>query len=179
MPSGDWLRPSIYLVPKDGTISSGITFVESRGNRQLITDAAPRKNIGNQLIKSTLNYLPTQPTTPFEKESPYGFDDGLHTYKITWTSTSIEFSVDGFKYGTYPATASTNLDKEVYILLNLGVGGNKFAPGYTMPWLDTDTNPTPATTFWNKKADWLPTWKLLDSSKPSSMIVDYVKLTAV
>lgn len=180
MPSGDWLRPSIVLLPKDG-VGYGITCVETRGNQQLITDAAPRKNIGNQLIRSYLNYLTTQPTTPIEKESPYGFDDGLHTYKFTWTPTSIEFRVDGIQYGSY-AVAGSILDKEVYMLLTLGVGGNNYVPSgytYTMPWVDSATDPTPATTFWNKKTDWLPTWKLLESDRKSSMIVDYVKVTAI
>lgn len=187
MPSGDWLRPSIWLLSKDDVSNAAITFLESRGNQQLI-DVATGKNIGNRLIKSTLS-----PTVSFEQVSPYGFDDGLHTYKLTWTSTSIEFRVDGILYGTYPPPAAPNqnpppppathtFNNERFIMINLGVGGNNFVPsGYTynMPWSDLATDTTPATKFWSKKTDWLPTWRFDDFNRRSSMIVDYVKVTAV
>lgn len=182
MPSGDWLRPSIWLLPKEG-VGNLINFVESRGNQQLLDDTT-KKNIGNKLIKSTLSTIDS-----FEKDSPYGFDDGLHTYKMTWTSTSIEFRVDGILYGTYPPTsvppqspATHPFNDELYILINLGVGGNNFVPSgytYTMPWSEFSTDSTQATKFWAKKTEWLPTWKLDDFNRRSSLIVDYVKVTAV
>lgn len=183
IPTGDWLKPSIWLLPKDGT--HGIAVVESRGNKHL-TDAAG-KNYGTNLITSTLYYSTTNPPPAFKKESDYGFDDGLHTYKITWTPTNIEFSVDGVTYPTAGGGGGGGggvghvFDKECYILLNLGVGGKNFGPaGITLanplPW--TDTEASPATSFWNDKSNWLPTWEIDDSRKTSSMVIDYVKVTA-
>lgn len=182
IPTGDWLRPSFWLVPKDG--SNGIAVMESRGNRYLIDTTG--KNYGTNLITSTLYYSTATPPPAFKKEaSGYGFDDGLHTYKITWTPTNIEFSIDGVSYsstaGVGGGGGGHSFDKECYILINLGVGGKNFVPaGITLtnplPWTDTDASP--ATSFWNDKDNWLPTWEMEDSEKASSMIVDYVKVTA-
>lgn len=176
MPSGDWLRPSIWLLPKVVGSRKGVIVVESRGNKILLDKAL--KDVGSSQIKSST------PTKSHTKTSLPGFDDGLHTYKFIWTKDSIQFSVDGVIYSEVDAVKLTqeakDLDEDVYLLMNLGVGGNNFGDNIdtsVKPWIDDD--PLAATAFWNQKDKWLTTWDLDNPNKPLSLIVDYVKVTAV
>lgn len=94
MPSGDWLWPAIWFMPKDNVYgpwpSSGeIDLVESRGNRELIQDGV---NVGNEQISSTLHFGPYSEsdawqTTTFERNSVPGkaWPNDLHRYQMEWT----------------------------------------------------------------------------------------------
>jgi beta-glucanase (GH16 family) len=65
--------------------------------------------------------------------SPVSLAKGFHTYAVTWTSTSISYSVDGVTYAKYtPATLSAGqswvFNQPFYLLLNLAVGGDWAGP---------------------------------------------------
>lgn len=58
LPTGDWLWPSIWLMPRDNIYgqwprSGEIDLVESRGNRELVLSGT---NIGIEQISSVLHY---------------------------------------------------------------------------------------------------------------------------
>lgn len=112
MPSGDWLWPAIWFMPKDNTYgpwpaSGEIDLVESRGNRELIKNGV---NIGNEQIGSTLHFGPfatsdAWQTAQFERNSVPGksWPNDLHRYQMEWTPEKITFSVDDVETGTIPA----------------------------------------------------------------------------
>jgi len=54
--------------------------------------------------------------------------DDFHVYAVEWSASSIQFFIDGHRYQTQsPATATGRdwtFDKELFILLNVAVGGN-------------------------------------------------------
>lgn len=61
--------------------------------------------------------------------SPVSLAGGFHTYAVTWTPTSITYSVDGVGYATYTASTlgfgqSWVFNQPFYLLLNLAVGGS-------------------------------------------------------
>jgi beta-glucanase (GH16 family) len=61
--------------------------------------------------------------------SPVSLASGFHTYGVTWTPTSISYSVDGVRYVTYsPATLSSGqswvFNQPFFLLLDLAVGGD-------------------------------------------------------
>jgi beta-glucanase (GH16 family) len=61
--------------------------------------------------------------------SPVSLTSGFHTYAVTWTPTSISYSIDGVTYATYsPSTLTSGqqwvFNQQFYLLLNLAVGGN-------------------------------------------------------
>jgi beta-glucanase (GH16 family) len=80
-------------------------------------------------------------TTPYR--SPVSLASGFHTYAVTWSPTSISYSVDGVTYATYtPSTLKSGqqwvFDQPFYLLLNLAVGGS-------WPGSPSSSTPFPAT----------------------------------
>lgn len=60
MPTGDWLWPAVWLMPRDnvygGWPTSGeIDLLESRGNENLVQNGV---NIGTHMVGSTLHWGP-------------------------------------------------------------------------------------------------------------------------
>lgn len=94
MPSGDWLWPAIWLMPKDNVYgawpaSGEIDLVESRGNRELVQDGV---NIGNEQIGSTLHFGPYGnsdgwQSAHFLRNSVPGkaWPNDLHRFQMEWT----------------------------------------------------------------------------------------------
>ncbi|XP_055373030.1 beta-1,3-glucan-binding protein-like [Condylostylus longicornis] len=108
LPSGDWLWPAIWLLPKHNTYGSWpcsgeIDIIESRGNLNLFKNGV---NIGAEQVSSTLHFGPypyvnAYKTTHFTKNSPQGlgFDKNFHKYQMEWTSEFIKFSIDDIETG--------------------------------------------------------------------------------
>jgi len=158
MPTGDWLWPAIWLLPRYNAYgtwpaSGEIDLVEARGNARLMKGGV---NIGAEQVGSTLHWGPYWPYNGFEKtgwnrNSAPGYNAGFHTYGILWTPDSIEFTLDGtslgkvtpptggfWELGGFPAdiqnpwrfgTKMAPFDDEFYFIINLAVGGtNGFFP---------------------------------------------------
>lgn len=153
MPTGDWLWPAIWLLPKHDAYgtwpSSGeIDLVEGRGNRALFNGDV---NVGTEQVGSTMHFGPRPdvngwPTAHFTTNQQPGFNENFHTYKFVWTNESITFFVDDVEAGVVeagegfwlrggfdttgrenPWRRSSSLmapfDQEFYLIMNLAVGG--------------------------------------------------------
>ncbi|XP_055606662.1 beta-1,3-glucan-binding protein-like [Uranotaenia lowii] len=102
MPTGDWLWPAVWLLPKVqayGTwpASGEIDLVESRGNLDLRLDGV---HIGNQQVGSTLHFGPNPNQNGYATTVSYtnnnsGFNNAFHNYGLEWTPDHITFTVDG------------------------------------------------------------------------------------
>lgn len=102
LPEGDWLRPSIKLLPKTnvygGWPSSGeIDLLESRGNRELVNEDS--EQVGVNQVMSTLHFGPSWDANAWEKahfvkSSETGFNEDFHIYKLVWDERGFEFLVD-------------------------------------------------------------------------------------
>ncbi|XP_030761869.1 beta-1,3-glucan-binding protein-like [Sitophilus oryzae] len=108
IPSGDWLWPAIWLMPRYNTYgtwpSSGeIDLLESRGNKNLVS--AQGVNIGSQQMGSTLHWGPAVGSnqymkTHWEKNNASGFDSDFHVYKVVWNPDGFIFYVDNEEIGS-------------------------------------------------------------------------------
>lgn len=158
MPTGDWLWPAIWLLPRYNSYgtwpaSGEIDLVEARGNSRLMLNGV---NIGAEQVGSTLHWGPYWPYNGYEKttwpkNSSPGYNKDFHLYQLEWTPNYIKFSLDNVELGTItpPATGFWDLggfpadiqnpwrfgskmapfDEEFYLIVNLAVGGtNGFFP---------------------------------------------------
>nr|CAD7402313.1 unnamed protein product [Timema poppensis] len=95
IPSGDWLWPALWLLPRYNAYStwpaSGeIDLAELRGNLDYVQNGV---NIGTEQSSSTLHFGPYWPLNAYEsahfsKNTPAGagFDKDYHLYQMEWTS---------------------------------------------------------------------------------------------
>nr|CAD7439893.1 unnamed protein product [Timema bartmani] len=109
MPSGDWLWPALWLLPRYNAYStwpaSGeIDLAELRGNLDYVQNGV---NIGTEQSSSTLHFGPYWPLNAYEsahfsKNTPAGagFDKDYHLYQMEWTSDYLKFSLDNEELGT-------------------------------------------------------------------------------
>lgn len=105
MPTGDWLWPAIWLLPKrqvygSWPASGEIDLVESRGN--LDYRDASGTHIGVEQVGSTLHFGPNPGmngyahTVSHRNSAPgNGFNVDFHLYQLEWTPEHITFSLDG------------------------------------------------------------------------------------
>ncbi|XP_066259304.1 beta-1,3-glucan-binding protein-like [Euwallacea similis] len=108
LPSGDWLWPAIWLVPRYNNYgtwpaSGEIDIMESRGNKDLVDTSGV--NVGAQQVSHTLHWAPSVATnqwnrTHFEKNNAAGYDTDFHVYKMEWTSEGIKYFIDDEATGT-------------------------------------------------------------------------------
>ncbi|XP_060532734.1 beta-1,3-glucan-binding protein-like [Cylas formicarius] len=209
VPSGDWLWPAIWMLPRynqygSWPASGEIDILESRGNKNLVLNGV---NIGTEQVSSTLHWGPNYyynryQQTHFEKNSAQGYDTDFHKYQVEWTPDNIAFSVDGVEIGNvkpednfwnYGNLQNSNLDnpwkagskmapfdQEFYLIINLAVGGvNFFDDQATNPGGKPWSNTSPTSA-----ADF---WNGKNQWGPtwntqdgsSDLIVDYVKVFAI
>ncbi|XP_058821626.1 beta-1,3-glucan-binding protein-like [Topomyia yanbarensis] len=103
-PTGDWLWPALWLMPKlnqYGTwpASGEIDLMESRGNPKYYNSNGT--HIGMEQVGSTLHFGPNPGLNGFEtatavrNSSPgNGFNKEFHRYQLEWTPEFMKFSVD-------------------------------------------------------------------------------------
>ncbi|XP_050515652.1 beta-1,3-glucan-binding protein-like [Diabrotica virgifera virgifera] len=212
IPAGDWLWPAIWLLPTywkyGGWPTSGeIDMMESRGNRQLISQSG--RKIGVQTIGYTLNWGPNPDNnlfykTHFDSTLDVGYNQEFHKYQLEWTPDYIKFSIDDKEVGTIVPPSggfwqladltSTGLqnpwkngtkmapfDQEFHLLINVAVGGLSYFPDNAVNTPGkkpwTNTSPYAPATFWNARNEWLPTWKM--ETDESHLKIDYVKVWAL
>nr|XP_039254431.1 beta-1,3-glucan-binding protein-like [Styela clava] len=143
MPSGDWLWPAIWMLPRDnrygGWPASGeIDIIESRGNINL-TDAEGvskgRDNMGMTLHWGPYFPLNGYPKTTIESHPASGtYASAFHTWVVDWTAEYIDLFVDG----------------KLLRRVDPGPGGffdygefEKEAPGIDNPWANSNNKMTP------------------------------------
>ncbi|XP_041787224.1 beta-1,3-glucan-binding protein-like [Anopheles merus] len=103
IPTGDWLWPALWLMPKINQYgtwpSSGeIDLMESRGNLDYSVNG---NQLGVEHVGTTLHFGPQWDLNGYEmatavKNSPkgQGFNKGFHRYQLEWTPEFMRFSVD-------------------------------------------------------------------------------------
>lgn len=102
LPVGDWLRPSIKLLPKANAYgnwpaSGEIVLLEARGNQELYDQL--NEPIGVSQMTSTLHFGPSYDANGWQnahyrKNSAKGLNEDFHVYKLDWSKTGINFLID-------------------------------------------------------------------------------------
>ncbi|KAL5013320.1 hypothetical protein ScPMuIL_007590 [Solemya velum] len=103
MPTGDWIWPAIWLLPKwnaygQWPASGEIDLVEARGNRNY--HDAQGKSFGVDQMGSTLHFGTDFQHDPYqaahvEKAAKSGtFGDSFHKYGLEWDENAIKFYLD-------------------------------------------------------------------------------------
>ncbi|XP_055603204.1 beta-1,3-glucan-binding protein-like [Uranotaenia lowii] len=104
LPTGDWLWPALWLMPKMNQYgswpSSGeIDLMESRGNLDYRDGSGT--HIGVEQVGSTLHFGPNPNLNGYEmatgaKNTPAGngFNKDFHRYQLEWTPDFMKFSID-------------------------------------------------------------------------------------
>lgn len=135
MPTGDWLAPAIYFMPKSNAYgnwpaSGEIDLVESRGNLNLVQNNI---NIGVEQISAKLHFgafneLDGVKTSTFTRNSApgSGYNKDFHRYQMEWSPERITFSIDDVETGTVSIESPTGF-------WNRG-NFNTSAPGIENPW---------------------------------------------
>lgn len=118
LPAGDWLKPSIKLLPRDDVYgnwprSGEMDFIEARGNRKLMKN---KKNHGINQITSTLHFGPKHDVNGwehahFKKSNSKGFNEKFHVYKLDWNENGIKFFIDNKEYGNITIEGEDNFWK--------------------------------------------------------------------
>ncbi|KAG6830499.1 hypothetical protein H0H87_007856, partial [Tephrocybe sp. NHM501043] len=99
MPTGDWMWPAIWMLPRDEVygswpLSGEIDIVESRGNGLRYTAR------GANYVQGSLNWGPAQGLNGVDKSYSWWtdkrkkFSDDFHTYTMEWTDKFLRISVD-------------------------------------------------------------------------------------
>jgi len=109
-PTGDWLWPAIWMLPKNleygqWPTSGEIDIMESRGNLNYVDNNGV--NIGAEQYGATLHYgvdyvLNGWPKAHFDKNTVPGapWSNDFYRYQLEWTPDYIKWSVDDVEVGT-------------------------------------------------------------------------------
>ncbi|EPB91375.1 hypothetical protein HMPREF1544_01696 [Mucor circinelloides 1006PhL] len=199
LPTGDWLWPAIWMLPKYSAYGSWpasgeIDILESKGN--------PKYAHGNtSTIMSTLHWGPNTyqnkymlTTEQLMAKRGSTWADDFHTYGLEWTKEGLRTYVDddtilqvdfdktSWQRGEFTKPTmnpwkggdiSAPFDQEFYLIMNLAVGGvNGYWPeDESKPWQNDD--PHAPNAFYNAKKKWLPTW---GKGNKRAMAIDWVKM---
>lgn len=185
-------------------------MIETRGNRGLFNQEGT--HVGVQQMESTLHYGPSvglngYSYANFKFNREEGFNDDFHIFRLGWTPTTMQFSVDNTIVGSINATSDGGFwnrgrfderdpgrdnpwkrnsimapfDQEFFIILNVAVGSRIYFGDDLINESGEkpwkNYAPYPMTDFWDGREQWLPTWELETDS--SHMQVDYVRVYAV
>jgi len=204
MPKGDWIWPAIWFLPKYNEYgpwpaSGEIDLVESRGNSPSCAAG------GSDSFGSTLHMGPNWDQDVWDKahgeyKHTASLGDDFHVYGLIWTEKRIQtyfdhpenivLDVDMSKISNwercnFPNTVfnpwhdqslNAPFNKEFYFILNVAVGGtNSYFPDGQCgkPW--TNGDPHAATTFWNARNQWFPSWNY-PQTNDAAMKVDSIKV---
>ncbi|XP_072761310.1 beta-1,3-glucan-binding protein [Anoplolepis gracilipes] len=200
-PQGDWLYPEMWLEPKYSTYganyaSGRVLLGMSRGNENLVnaTDVSKiydtrRLDFGVRVGMSPTNVQEIL-VSKLHEFGPRWTQD-FHVYTTIWTSDGFTFLVDGEEIGQVrpdeegwmsgPNADRKNapFDQEFYITLGVGAGGvrvfpdNTISSGLPKPWRNQEAKAM--LKFWNKRNEWLPSWRRNNGEK-TAFAIDYVKV---
>ncbi|XP_063910736.1 beta-1,3-glucan-binding protein-like [Zophobas morio] len=191
LPEGDWIYPELFLNPANDVYGPGyasgqirIAFVE--GNRATNYILQGGCILGSN--KAGRNYLMRS------TRKNNAWSASFHVFSVKWHPGIIQVMVDnmvyanifppkeGFvKYADYLNLENVEkwrngsplapFDKEMYVTLGVGVGGQSFEDRRAKPWRNDD--PKAQKRFYEAKAQWSKTWT------NSTLFVDYVKIWAL
>ncbi|KAI8376228.1 concanavalin A-like lectin/glucanase domain-containing protein [Radiomyces spectabilis] len=199
LPVGDWLWPSIWMLPKDSVYGSWpasgeIDILQSRGNVKY-------EHGNTTMISSTLHWGPHEMLNRYAQthaeailDDNTTFADHFHTYGLEWSMEGLRTSVDNrtvlqvdfdqpfWNRGEFPSWSmnpwtdgeiAAPFDQEFYLILDVAVGGTT---GYwpdspSKPWRNNDLDA--AEKFWSKRDEWIDTW---DNTKKGAFAIDWVKV---
>jgi hypothetical protein len=136
MPAGVGAWAGFWLMPQDGSNSSEIDVVETRGADQNAV-------VTNVHTSATGEYL-SNPNATYHD----GVTTGMHTYGVDWTAEHIDFYFDGQLTAHYATPA--DLQKPMHIILDLAYGGGWQGP------VDPEHLPTPLKVDWVRVYDSKP-----------------------
>ncbi|OQD42084.1 hypothetical protein BUL40_11700 [Croceivirga radicis] len=116
LPTGGGTWPAIWMLGADyqtnpWPAAGEIDIMEHVGNQQDIIFGSTHdqnNSAGNARTGSTL--VP-------------GVSDDFHIYEVEWTSTEIQFAVDGVVYHTVSNDGSLPFNKDFFLILNVAMGG--------------------------------------------------------
>lgn len=123
LPAGQGLWPAFWLLPADGTWPPEIDVFEVLGNSPTTLYTTVHSNDLGSLSQEALASTVANTST------------GFHTYGVDWEPDYITWYFDG--QAVYRVATPADLNKPMYMILNLGVGGN-------WPGLADSTTPFPA-----------------------------------
>ncbi|KAK7102132.1 beta-1,3-glucan-binding protein-like [Littorina saxatilis] len=190
LPKGDWLWPAIWLMPVEslygGWPKSGeFDIMEAAGNLNLTMangTSVGADHMGSNVHFGTARNGSQHIRNPFNyRLEGTTFGDEFHTYWLDWTEDYIRTGVDDHRVLTLDTPPQgfwnashlngTNIwarggknapfDRPFYLILNVAIGGNWFAPSYInypykQPW--TTGASDDYFQFWEGRDHWLPTW---------------------
>ena len=113
LPAGQGFWPAFWMLPADGSYSSELDVFEQLGNDP-------------STIYSTVHDY-QGPLSNLQVLSVPNSSTGFHTYGVDWEPNTITFYEDGKAIASAQTPAS--MQKPMYMLLNLAVGGNGSWPG--------------------------------------------------
>jgi beta-glucanase (GH16 family) len=105
LPSGKGMWPAFWLLPSDCSVPGEIDVFEQVGGNTLYQTV----HSGVAGVTQLSNYIPN-------------LTSGYHTFGLLWTAESITWYVDGT--ATFTTPTPSDLNKPMYMLLNLAVGGS-------------------------------------------------------
>jgi beta-glucanase (GH16 family) len=113
MPSHQGAWPAFWLLPKDGSWPPELDVVEMRGQdpNSLIMTAHSNQTGSHTAVISTPSVAST---------------DGFHTYGVLWTKDVLVWYFDNTEVAR--AATPTDMNKPMYMLVNLGIGGMAGTP---------------------------------------------------
>ena len=115
LPAGQGLWPAFWLLPADDVNTSELDAFEVLGNDPSSLYATVHGTTGGQSASLS------------EKLAVADTSAGFHTYGVDWEPDTVTFYMDGVEIASEPTPAS--MDKPMYVLLNLAVGGAGSWPG--------------------------------------------------
>lgn len=114
MPTEQGTWPAFWLLPEDGSWPPELDVVEMRGQDPSTV---------NVTVHSGANGQHTMDTTPVQVASTAGF----HTYGVLWDKDNIVWYFDDVAVAE--AATPSDMNKPMYMLVNLAVGGSAGDPG--------------------------------------------------
>ena len=126
IPVGQGLWPAIWMLPTDQTYggwprSGEIDIMESFALGGLKYDKV-EANIHTQAYNHTIGTNKGAPITGLSN-----IQDNFHTYRVTWTASTMVFDVDGreyFRFNNEGGWEKWPYDKRFHLIMNIAVGGS-------------------------------------------------------
>ena len=123
LPAGQGLWPAFWLLPSSNDYTSELDAFEVLGSNP------------TQLFATTHGYYGENWGVDSQMEPVNNTSDGFHVYGVDWAPQTVTFLMDGHIIAIAPTPTSMN--KPMYILINLAVGGAGSWPGQpngSTPW---------------------------------------------
>ncbi|TXM97293.1 family 16 glycosylhydrolase [Methylobacterium sp. WL8] len=115
LPAGHGLWPAFWMLPEDGSWPPELDVMEMIGSEPTTLRNTVHSQVsGDQKVDAT-HYLNEANVTVSDMTS------GFHTYGVDWEPDTITWYYDG--QPTFQAATPADLDKPMYLIANLAVGG--------------------------------------------------------